>query len=750
MAKKNRNKHRAAAPKPAAKKRPLAAAASAGPKGRPAGNGIGLDSVLAAWANRLGVQAYTARQWGQLAMLASGLCVVLLYAFSAGGFFVVRRGYGELIIFWLIVVGLLFELKARGRMPRLGKVELGLFAGYALWILLSVFWSVIPAKSLDEFVRAILYLGGFGLVYLFMSRREWLGWLGHLFMAIVAIVAIDALLGKTFPDLIDHPDPFFSNRINYPITYWNSMALFMVMGFLIGVRALSDRATHIAVRAVYAPALFLFLLVLWFTFSRTGYLLLAAVFCLYLYLAASRLRAVMQAALLGVWTAAVAGVSYLFLPNMIATVPVEALKVSEGHKLAIVIVLFMAVAAASQLVIRRLEARITVSPEMGRKIGCAIAGGLAICLAAAFLVLTFTGGRGGPVTFVQNQLGGLSGPSKAVDKPTERLFSLKSERFQEYGASLKRFTEAPLQGSGAGTWSAAWLKYRPWEIHVKDGHSWFFETVAELGLVGTLLLTGFIALFFVTSVRDLRFLGRGRDRELYAAFFAASTAFLLHAMIDWDWEMPVVTLPFFMFAGGLLRFGELARTRAQEKALPAAPSPGKAGLRRFLGMDLLWGSACVVAMALTIVPLVAQAKLQMAGQLSMGSRPDYAALERAAASAGAWGPLDAEPLILQAMARQAQGKPEDAERLLMEARAKEPENEKIFRALTRLYLQEYEDAGERGDAARQKELVGKAADVFTQAHELDPMESEQGIPLYDQLRKVGAELPFARPTPKKL
>ena len=38
---------------------------------------------------------------------------------------------------------------------------------------------------------------------------------------------------------------------------------------------------------------------------------------------------------------------------------------------------------------------------------------------------------------------------------------------------------------------------------------------------------------------------RGPERHAYAAFLAAGGALLLHAGIDWDWEMPALFLWFF-------------------------------------------------------------------------------------------------------------------------------------------------------------------------------------------------------------
>jgi hypothetical protein len=44
---------------------------------------------------------------------------------------------------------------------------------------------------------------------------------------------------------------------------------------------------------------------------------------------------------------------------------------------------------------------------------------------------------------------------------------------------------------------------------------------------------------------------------------AVCVAWLLHATIDWDWQLPAVTLPAVVLAGGLLA--------ASEKRLPGAP-----------------------------------------------------------------------------------------------------------------------------------------------------------------------------------
>jgi O-antigen ligase len=92
----------------------------------------------------------------------------------------------------------------------------------------------------------------------------------------------------------------------------------------------------------------------------------------------------------------------------------------------------------------------------------------------------------------------------------------------------------PLLGSGAGTFDRYWLKYRPVSSFARDAHSLYLETLAELGPIGLALLLA--ALFLPLLV-----LRRRRD-PLLATAAAGYVAYLVHAAVDWDWELPAVTL----------------------------------------------------------------------------------------------------------------------------------------------------------------------------------------------------------------
>ena len=96
-----------------------------------------------------------------------------------------------------------------------------------------------------------------------------------------------------------------------------------------------------------------------------------------------------------------------------------------------------------------------------------------------------------------------------------------------------------------------WLQERPIRETVRDAHSLEFEVAAELGLSGSSRSHS------CAAARRSR---PGRrsvpHRTLAAGSAAALVVWLLHASIDWDWQMPAVTLPALILAGLLIALAE--------------------------------------------------------------------------------------------------------------------------------------------------------------------------------------------------
>jgi O-antigen ligase len=117
------------------------------------------------------------------------------------------------------------------------------------------------------------------------------------------------------------------------------------------------------------------------------------------------------------------------------------------------------------------------------------------------------------------------------------------ERPTYWRVASRDYRDHPVLGSGAGTYVRAWDGTRTPSGHIaQDAHNLYLETLAELGPFGLALLAAALAL-------PLRGIGRGGMATVAGA---AYVAFLAHAAVDWDWEMPAVTLAALGCAAALL------------------------------------------------------------------------------------------------------------------------------------------------------------------------------------------------------
>ena len=107
---------------------------------------------------------------------------------------------------------------------------------------------------------------------------------------------------------------------------------------------------------------------------------------------------------------------------------------------------------------------------------------------------------------------------------------------------------------GAGTFDRYWLHYRPVSSFARDAHSLYVETLAELGPLGLALVVLALAVPLLAL--------RRRGDPLLAAAGAGFVAFVVHAGVDWDWELPSVTLA-GLACGAALLAGSRRETAAR-------------------------------------------------------------------------------------------------------------------------------------------------------------------------------------------
>jgi len=108
------------------------------------------------------------------------------------------------------------------------------------------------------------------------------------------------------------------------------------------------------------------------------------------------------------------------------------------------------------------------------------------------------------------------------------------------------FLAHPALGTGAATFGRYWLRFgKPLDFGgALDAHSLYLETLAELGPLGLLLLLAML-------LAPLRGALARRRAPYVPAAVAAYTAFLVHAGLDWDWEVPAVVVAALCCAGAV-------------------------------------------------------------------------------------------------------------------------------------------------------------------------------------------------------
>jgi hypothetical protein len=140
--------------------------------------------------------------------------------------------------------------------------------------------------------------------------------------------------------------------------------------------------------------------------------------------------------------------------------------------------------------------------------------------------------------------------------PAARMGTLSSSRYLLWKVAIKSFDAHPVGGTGAGTFEFTWNQHATEPEFVHDTHNVWLENMAELGLPGLML----IVLVSVAAI-GLGLALRTRARRsstagVSAAFVALFAVYLVHATVDWMWEVTAVTV-FAVGAIGILA-GRLA------------------------------------------------------------------------------------------------------------------------------------------------------------------------------------------------
>ena len=590
------------------------------------------------------------------ALLPAGLFLLtVLLGFSAGGYFADEIGWAAAAV----AVALGVSALALGRPPAGMSRSLGVAAGalglFALWTYASGIWSDAPGRVLVEFDRVLLYLG---VLLLFGAAPRPRAALRHLpvaFAAAATVLCGAALWVRLLPESWPWALPPPNTRMDWPLTYENALGALAALGLVLALHCAAWPRRGRVVRLAAAGALPILAAALVLTFSRGGTLAAGIGLLALLVLGLSRS---LVATLAAVALPVVAAVQAAYDADLLGT---RALRspagIAQGHDVAVALALAVALAVAAMAIVLALEPRLLRQnlpriPSRSRSWIALVAVGTLLGITAAFAA------SGAAERLYDRVVQGGTGTPGASER--SRLTDLRTQSRPSYWrVAVDAFERDPVVGSGAGDFVIDWSRDRPVLEDSAEGHSVYLETLAELGIVGGVLL----AVALGTIVWSLAAGIGGSDRRVHAALTAAAVAWLAHAGLDWDWEMPVLTL-WLVAAGGC-----------------ALAARGPAAARRRPGWPARSVAAGACALAALTPAAVALSQDRLDESASALSRGDCETAARTARESVDVVGVRAEGYAVQAYCAGRDGRADSSIRLMRQAIDRDPHNWKYHYGL---------------------------------------------------------------------
>jgi hypothetical protein len=421
--------------------------------------------------------------------------------------------------------------------------------------------------------------------------------------------------------------------------------------------AWSAHARTLAVRAAALAAVLVCALAVYLTYSRAS--VLGAVVGVVAALSFSRNR----------WTVAVHAAAAGAATTLVIAVVRDHREVAEGVGTAgagwVVLALLLAA-----LLCAAVTAATAITGVDGMRLP-RTAGAVTATLVAVALAAVAVGPASARITTAWDQFRS-DRAIQASSDPETRLTSFGGSRHQIWSEATEAGRDEPLKGIGPGTFEFYWNRQGGREF-VRDAHSLYLESFAELGLPG-----GLLVILFVVSLIVLAVLARIRIRDpagagASAALIAALLVFAVQAGVDWIWESTAVTVL------ALLAAATAIAARPSDRFMER-PAWAHIGLR--VAITTLAVLAAVVQLpGLVSTSLVRESQTAFkAGDLETASRRADKAV-----SAQPW---SATPYVQRGLIAEADGDLRGAARDLRRAIVREPANWRHWLLLARIRVEQ--------------------------------------------------------------
>jgi O-Antigen ligase len=470
------------------------------------------------------------------------LVVFALWADDSGGFRTTAWYPGGLFILGLLAVAVV----AGDRLAEVAPatwVALGLLAAFTAWSYLSMTWSAVPAVAWDGANRTALYLAVFALFAAVRWEPLAAGvWVGLFSLAVAAVALVD------FAGVVRTPSPlghFIYGRYNGPIEYPNGSAGLELMAAWPAVLFAAQRAVPWLLRGFLAAAAGLLVELALVSQSRGAVVATAATAIVFLLVVPTRVRGILTGIL----------IALCVLPASHALLDVYRVVSAHGDAHAALVRAARAMSwscgalLVATLAVAFADSRVSLSGARARTVKAAVAVILAVAAVAGVVVIA---ARTDPVARVRHDWHQFTATPKpygvGLGNPTSHFAAnpLSGNRYDVWRVAWHQFRRKPLTGAGADNFAVDYFRERRSQEEPVYPFSIELRTLGQTGLVGSVLLGGFLVACAAAFVQRRR--GAGQAVVVSAALLVAVQWFA-HGSVDFFWEIPGLAAPAFAALG---------------------------------------------------------------------------------------------------------------------------------------------------------------------------------------------------------
>lgn len=488
--------------------------------------------------------------WGGVAGFVATGALVALLAYDRGGYYYGAWPGGYLGVWRVVIalsglaaIGVLAGTRGELRLSRPALAAGGAMGLLWAWTAASWLWSDDRASTATDIRFLLVYVAALGALILGAAGGRAVP------VALGALAGITAVASYTLATRL-YPGVFgmFTSgsqfgRLYQPIGYWNALGAYASVGVLLAL-GFAARGGMV-VRMLAAAALLPLAPVVYLTFSRGA--LISLVVGLVVMVALDRRRLQLIAAMAAGSVGAVGAILAVHAhPALTIFQRQFGPQRTQGAQTAARLVALVPLTLGAAALFAGLEARISVPARVRTLAGACVV--LTACLAVAAGVHRY----GSPVGPVRDAISTFNKPAPTFPGGdlNRRFASLSlNGRAVFWKAAWNQFTVHPLIGSGGATFHKYWMAHRPVKVLVYNAHTLELETMAELGVVGLVIV---LAAIFAPIWAGIR----SRAHPLAAAVTAAYVAFMVESSGDWTWQLPGATIAALACAAVAVNLGD--------------------------------------------------------------------------------------------------------------------------------------------------------------------------------------------------